>query len=63
MIKNVHYENIKEILKKIKLLMVICFKKFFSEGFPDKMPFDLIIIDCPQYNINLDLLKSNKCGR
>ena len=28
----------------------------FSEGLMEKKPYDLIIIDCPQYKINLDLL-------
>ena len=38
------------------------FKKNFSEGLSDKEPFDLIIIDCPQYNINLDLLNQINVG-
>ena len=38
------------------------FKKNFSEGLPDKGLFDLIIIDCPQYNINLDLLNQINVG-
>ena len=38
------------------------FKKNFSEGLSNKAPFDLIIIDCPQYNINLDLLNQINVG-
>ena len=38
------------------------FKKNLSEGLLDKMPFDLIIIDCPQYEINLDLLNQTNVG-
>ena len=32
------------------------FMQDFSEGLVEKKPYDLIIIDCPQYKINLDLL-------
>ena len=38
------------------------FKKSFSEGLPNNMPFDLIIIDCPQYKINPDLLNQINVG-
>ncbi len=38
------------------------FKKTLSEGLIEKQPFDLIIIDCPQYNFNLDLLKQTNVG-
>jgi len=32
------------------------FMQNFSEGLVEEKPYDLIIIDCPQYKINLDLL-------
>ena len=38
------------------------FKKSFSEGLTSNMPYDLMIIDCPQYQINLDLLDQTKVG-
>ena len=34
----------------------------FSEGLKDEEPYDLIIIDCPQYNFNLDLLSQVNVG-
>ena len=38
------------------------FKKNFSEGLLEKEPYDSIIIDCPQYNINLNLLNQVNVG-
>ena len=37
-------------------------KKDFSEGLENEEPYDLIIIDCPQYNFNLDLLSQVNVG-
>ena len=37
-------------------------KKEFSEGLKSKGPYDLIVIDCPQYNFNLDLLNQVNVG-
>ena len=37
-------------------------KEEFSEGLKSKGPYDLIIIDCPQYNFNLDLLNQVNVG-
>lgn len=37
-------------------------KEEFSEGLRGEEPFDLIIIDCPQYNFNLDLLSQVNVG-
>ena len=37
-------------------------KEEFSEGLKGEEPFDLIIIDCPQYNFNLDLLSQLNVG-
>ena len=40
----------------------LVFKENFSAGLSSKKPFDLIIIDCPQYNIDLDLLNQLNMG-
>ena len=37
-------------------------KEEFSEGLKVEEPYDLIIIDCPQYNFNLDLLSQVNVG-
>lgn len=37
-------------------------KQNFSEGLLKSSPFDLIIIDCPQYKLNLDLLNQINDG-
>ncbi len=37
-------------------------KKDFSDGLKNEKPYDLIIIDCPQYNFNLDLLSQVNVG-
>ena len=37
-------------------------KEEFSEGLKSEGPYDLIIIDCPQYNFNLDLLNQVNVG-
>ena len=37
-------------------------KEEFSEGLKSKEPYDLIVIDCPQYNFNLDLLNQVNVG-
>ena len=55
-------ENINANFIKNKITNGYIFKKNFSEGLLDKEPFDLIIIDCPQYNINLDLLNQINVG-
>ncbi len=38
------------------------FKKKFSEGLKSEERYDLIIIDCPQYNFNLNLLNQINVG-
>ena len=38
------------------------FKESPSEGLKIKDPYDLIIIDCPQYNFNLNLLNQLNVG-
>ena len=38
------------------------FKKNTFDGLEEYKPFDLIIIDCPQFNINLDLLNQTNVG-
>ena len=37
-------------------------KEEFSKGLKVEEPYDLIIIDCPQYNFNLDLLSQVNVG-
>ena len=37
-------------------------KEEFSAGLKSKGPYDLIVIDCPQYNFNLDLLNQVNVG-
>jgi len=37
-------------------------KRDFSDGLKIEEPYDLIIIDCPQYNFNLDLLSQVNVG-
>ena len=37
-------------------------KEEFSKGLRGEEPYDLIIIDCPQYNFNLDLLSQVNVG-
>lgn len=37
-------------------------KEEFSKGLKSKGPYDLIVIDCPQYNFNLDLLNQVNVG-
>tara|TARA_B100000579_G_C22637460_1_gene759729 strand:- start:191 stop:841 length:651 start_codon:yes stop_codon:yes gene_type:complete len=37
-------------------------KNDFSDGLKNEQPYDLIIIDCPQYNFNLDLLSQVNVG-
>ena len=37
-------------------------KEEFSKGLKGEEPYDLIIIDCPQYNFNLDLLSQVNVG-
>jgi len=55
-------ENINKNFIENNITNGYVFKFFFSTGLPDKEPFDLIIIDCPQYNINLDLLNQINVG-
>jgi protein-L-isoaspartate(D-aspartate) O-methyltransferase len=38
------------------------FKEEFSEGLKSEEPYDLIVIDCPQYNFNLNLLNQVNVG-
>jgi len=61
-----NYEGfVEDIIKNFKNNEVwngYVFKKDFSEGLLEKEPYDLIIIDCPQYNINLNLLNQVNVG-
>ena len=38
------------------------FKEEFSQGLKSEEPYDLIVIDCPQYNFNLNLLNQLNVG-
>ena len=38
------------------------FKEEFSQGLISEEPYDLIVIDCPQYNFNLNLLNQVNVG-
>ena len=49
-------ENIIKNFKDNEINNAFVFKENFSAGLSSKKPFDLIIIDCPQYNVDLDLL-------
>ena len=56
---------VQDIIKNFKNNAVkngYVFKKNFSEGLLEKEPYDSIIIDCPQYNINLNLLNQVNVG-
>ena len=58
----VFVENIIENFKNNELTNGKVIKEEFSEGLKGEEPFDLIIIDCPQYNFNLDLLSQVNVG-
>ena len=58
----VFVENIIKNFKNNELINGKVIKKEFSEGLSGEEPFDLIIIDCPQYNFNLDLLSQINVG-
>ena len=55
-------ENIINNFKNNEVTNGKVIKEEFSEGLKDEEPFDLIIIDCPQYNFNLDLLSQVNVG-
>ena len=59
---DVFVEDIIKNFKNNKMRNGYVFKKDFSEGLLEKKPYDLIIIDCPQYNINLNLLNQVNVG-
>ena len=58
----VFVENIIKNFKNNELTNGKVIKEEFSEGLKGEEPFDLIIIDCPQYNFNLDLLSQVNVG-
>ena len=58
----VFVENIIKNFKNNELTNGKVIKEEFSEGLKDEEPYDLIIIDCPQYNFNLDLLSQVNVG-
>ena len=55
-------ENIINNFKNNEVTNGKVIKEEFSEGLKNEEPFDLIIIDCPQYNFNLDLLSQVNVG-
>ena len=55
-------ENIKNNFKNNEVTNGKVIKEEFSEGLKGEEPYDLIIIDCPQYNFNLDLLSQVNVG-
>ena len=58
----VFVENIIKNFKNNEITNGKVIKEEFSEGLRGEEPFDLIIIDCPQYNFNLDLLSQVNVG-
>ena len=58
----VFVENIIKNFKNNELTNGKVIKEEFSEGLKGEEPFDLIVIDCPQYNFNLDLLSQVNVG-
>ena len=55
-------ENIIKNFKNNEVTNGKVIKEEFSDGLKGEEPFDLIIIDCPQYNFNLDLLSQVNVG-
>ena len=55
-------ENIINHFKNNEVTNGKVIKEEFSEGLKGEEPYDLIIIDCPQYNFNLDLLSQVNVG-
>ena len=55
-------QEINKNLKDNKITNTFVFKEKFSAGLTSKEPFDLIIIDCPQYNIDINLLNQLNVG-
>ncbi|MDC1059980.1 methyltransferase [Alphaproteobacteria bacterium] len=55
-------ENIINNFKNNEVTNGKVIKEEFSEGLKAEEPYDLIIIDCPQYNFNLDLLSQVNVG-
>lgn len=55
-------ENIINNFKNNEVINGKVIKEEFSEGLKGEEPYDLIIIDCPQYNFNLDLLSQVNVG-
>ena len=58
----VFVENIIKNFKNNEVTNGKVIKEEFSEGLKGEEPFDLIVIDCPQYNFNLDLLSQVNVG-
>ena len=55
-------ENIINNFKNNEVTNGKVIKEEFSEGLKNEEPYDLILIDCPQYNFNLNLLNQVNMG-
>ncbi|MDC0232972.1 methyltransferase [Pelagibacteraceae bacterium] len=55
-------ENIIKNFKNNEITNGKVLKKEFSDGLKSEEPYDLIIIDCPQFHFNLDLLNQVNVG-
>ena len=55
-------DSINKNFEENKVTNGYVFKNNLVEGLSEKEPFDLIIIDCPQYSINLNLLNQINVG-
>ena len=55
-------DNINKNFAENKVTNGYVYKNNLVEGLSEKEPFDLIIIDCPQYSINLNLLNQINVG-
>ena len=58
----VFVENIIKNFKNNEVTNGKVLKQEFSDGLKSEGPYDLIIIDCPQYHLNLDLLNQVNLG-
>ena len=56
------FENINKNFVENKITNGYAFKSNLIDGLSNKGPFDIIIIDCPQYSINLNLLDQLNVG-
>ena len=55
-------DSINKNFRNNEVINGVVLKKEFSDGLKNDEPYDLIIIDCPQFNFNLDLLSQVNVG-